>query len=182
MGMSRNGLKSVYFSRESVQFKIRYRVRKIGHPLGLIQCKIPMHNKIEANCYTKEGRKLLHINDEKSLFGVLMKSNMRQILYSRSIEYMDNKVLLYYDQSGKCAITGKKFESIDEIHCHHIIPVHCGGNDDKNNLILISDMVHRLIHATKHTTIYKYLEALKLNDSQIEQINLYRQSAKLDKI
>ncbi|MBQ3444163.1 MAG: HNH endonuclease [Selenomonadaceae bacterium] len=74
---------------------------------------------------------------------------LRQPLYKRSIEYSDNRRSLYLAQKGKCAVTGKNFTFIEEIHCHHKIPKAKGGTDDYQNLILVTATIHKLIHATK---------------------------------
>lgn len=152
------------------------------YPIGLVQCKIPMHNKIEANSYTYDGRKILNLINKYHLQGSLIKQTMRQPLYNRSLEFMNNRIELYYYQNGKCAISKKAFDNLDEIHCHHIIPIQYGGTDERDNLILILDMVHRLIHAINPITIHTYINALKLNISQIKDINRYRELAHLDKI
>ena len=41
---------------------------------------------------------------------------------SRSIEYADNQISLYFAQKRKCAVTGESFVSTSEIYCHHKIP------------------------------------------------------------
>lgn len=149
------------------------------YPIALIQCKPPMHCKIQANCYTENGRKLLQYHNS---FNYLIKNIVHQSLYNRSLEYIDNKIALYDDQNGRCAITGIKFKNADEIHCHHILPTTLGGMDNKSNLVLILDMVHRLIHATDTNTIQKYINLLQLNNTDIDKINSYRKLAHLNKI
>lgn len=58
-----------------------------------------------------------------------------------------NRLSLYCAMQGKCAITGKILE-IGEIHCHHKTPIKSGGTDKYENLLLISENVHILLHAT----------------------------------
>ena len=96
---------------------------------------------------------------------------LRQPLYGRSIEYFDNRILLYSAQKGMCAVTGEKFTSTDQIHCHHKLPRLQGGTDNYNNLILVTGTVHKLIHATKTDTIQKYLQACKPN---LKKLNMLR--------
>ena len=55
---------------------------------------------------------------------------LRQPLYGRSIEYVDNRISLYSAQKGLCAVSGEKFTSTDQIHCHHKIPKSQGGTDE----------------------------------------------------
>jgi len=40
-----------------------------------------------------------------------------------------------------------------DMELHHIIPMSKGGNDNYDNLILITNEEHRLIHATEAKTI-----------------------------
>lgn len=105
---------------------------------------------------------------------------MRQALYQRSIEYVDNRISHLSAQYGKCAITKKNFEHTSDIHCHHKLPKSKGGKDNYNNLVLVLEPVHKLIHATNKELICQYIEILQLNKSQLEKINNYRQMANLD--
>ena len=97
---------------------------------------------------------------------------IRQPLYDRSIEYADNRIAKYTAQKGRCAVTGEKFTSTDEIHCHHKIPKSQGGTDEYDNLILVSKAVHKLIHATKDETIERYLKMCK---PKISKLNVLRE-------
>ena len=81
---------------------------------------------------------------------------MLQPIYDKSVEYYDNRISHFSAQWGKCAVTGKSFETLSEIHCHHIVPKEHGGTDKYDNLVLITSNVHRLIHAKTHETIEKY--------------------------
>lgn len=92
---------------------------------------------------------------------------------SRSIEYQDNRISRYAAQYGKCAVTGKVLW-IDEIHCHHILPVSMGGTDDYSNLVIVHEDVHKLIHATLLETITAYRNILKPTKSMLNKINKYR--------
>ena len=88
----------------------------------------------------------------------------------RSIEYMDNRISLYAAQYGKCAVTGKELW-IDEIHCHHKIPLQKGGTDKYENLAIIHRNVHLLIHATKPQTITAYLNLIQPDQKALKRIN-----------
>ena len=85
---------------------------------------------------------------------------MQNPIQNRSIQYADNRISLYAGQYGKCAITGIKLNYSD-IHCHHKIPRHKGGNDEYKNLIIIHKDIHRLIHATELDTIKRYISEYK---------------------
>ena len=94
---------------------------------------------------------------------------------------MDNRSSLYVAQYGKCAITGKIL-ALHEIHCHHKKPVSQGGNDRYENLIILHKDIHRLLHATKETTIKAYLSQLQLTYKQKAKLNKLRQLANLQAI
>lgn len=146
------------------------------YPVGYVQTKNPMAIKHQTCYYTAEGRKELHTNLSlnTNLLIQLMKKTQKN-----SNEFADNRLSLFSAQDGKCALTQEKFVSTEEIHCHHIIPKSKGGTDEYKNLILVSNSVHKLIHATKAETILKYRNLLGLNRKQLTKINQLRKSAGL---
>ena len=148
-------------------------------PIGYCKSRNPMCKRVNVNQYTPEGRKELFKPPDVD-FGV-MYYLMQNPIQNRSIEYNDNRISLYCAQYGKCAITGKKLE-IGYIHCHHKLPKNMGGTDKYQNLILISDEVHRLIHSTKFETVSEYLSKLKLDKEQISKLNKLRVMAGLETI
>lgn len=87
---------------------------------------------------------------------------------------MDNRISLYSAQKGRCAITGREFQLLNEVHCHHKIMKSKGGTDSYSNLILILSDVHRLIHAVDVNVIQKYLTILQLTKKQVEKVNQCR--------
>jgi GNAT superfamily N-acetyltransferase len=117
------------------------------YPIGYGKHKNPMLKKRKICQYTEDGRDDLH--DNLRLNTSLMFKLMRQPLYSRSAEYADNRISLYSAQFGRCAVTGKEFQRLDDIHCHHKIPRAKGGDDKYGNLVLVLQPVHVLIHATQ---------------------------------
>lgn len=148
-------------------------------PVGFSQHKHPMCKKRSVNLYTEQGREEIH----KKLgidMGILL-ALMRMQEVNRSIEYMDNRISLYAAQNGKCAVTGVVLE-LNDIHCHHKIPVHLGGKDRYGNLIIVHVEVHRLIHAVRQKTIEKYLVGLELTESQLRKLNALREKAMLSPI
>ena len=108
-----------------------------------------------------------------------MKVLLRQPLYGRSIEYADKRILSYSAQEGTCAVTGEKFLFTDQIHCHHKTPKSQYGTDDYRNLILITTMVHKLIHATNADIIQTYLQACKPN---LKKLNALRNLVENEKL
>lgn len=150
------------------------------YPIGYIQHKNPLGKKRSSCCYTPDGRKGLHDNLRINMY--LLLKLMREPLYNKSVEYADNRISLFSAQWGKCAVTGKQFLDLDDIHCHHILPKWKGGTDAYSNLLLVSEPVHRLIHAVKEETILKYKSLLNLSKAQMERVNQLRHMAGLSQI
>jgi hypothetical protein len=78
---------------------------------------------------------------------------------------------------GNVRLSRLKFEVLGDIHCHYKEPKHIGGKDNYQNLILIHESVHILIHSTIETTINKYLSKSNLNKKQLEKLNELRKEA-----
>ena len=53
------------------------------------------------------------------------------------------------NQSFKCPICGEYLFNGEEIETHHIVPVAKGGQNDKENLMHLHSMCHKLVHNTK---------------------------------
>jgi hypothetical protein len=104
---------------------------------------------------------------------------MRQPIYDKSAEYADNRISLFSAQWGKCVVTGEDFQCVADIHCHQKLPRQNGGNDKYENLVLVLEPVHKLIHATQADTIDKYLRILQLNNAQRKKLNVFREKAGL---
>lgn len=150
------------------------------YPIGYIRHRAPMAKRRDVCIYTEKGRAQLHANLRVNTY--LMLDMMRQPSHGGSTEYADNRISLFSAQWGKCAIMGKPFETLSDIHCHHIIPRENGGNDEYNNLVLVDSQVHILIHATKKETINKVCNSLGLTPKQKEKLNKFRQKAGNSKI
>ena len=142
--------------RYSKSERLRYLTDEPIYPVGYVQCKNPMNKSKDEQLETVDEIKV---------------KLLRQPLYGRSIEYADNRISLYSAQTGCCAVTGEKFTSTEEIHCHHKIPKAQGGTDDYQNLILVTATVHKLIHATRAKTIQHYLRTCK---PDIQKLNVLR--------
>lgn len=150
------------------------------YPIGYVKPKPPI-SKLERVCaYTAEGRKGIHnsLTIDKRLLIQLMKNSSPK----QSIEFNDNRLSLFSAQMGKCAVTQRKFQTTEEIHCHHKKPREKGGGDEYANLTLVLDSVHRLIHAKEKETIAKYLRITKLTPFELEKVNNLREMAHLEKI
>lgn len=142
------------------------------YPIGYVQTRKPMAKPFRECSFTKEGRALMH-NDLKINVSLMLKM-MKQKTPNKSIEYTDNRISLFSAQWGKCAITGRPFTCIEDIHCHHKNPKSKGGTDKYGNLLLILKPVHILIHAVDNDTIQAYLGVLKLTKGQLFKVNELR--------
>lgn len=98
---------------------------------------------------------------------------MRNPIMDRSVEYNDNRLSLYCGQMGRCYVTKQPLE-LGHMHCHHRIPRHFGGDDKYGNLVLVTDEVHRLLHATQPDTIAHYMLKLKPDSKQLRTLDRLR--------
>ncbi|WP_326953626.1 HNH endonuclease signature motif containing protein [Aneurinibacillus migulanus] len=67
------------------------------------------------------------------------------------------------------------------MHCHHVIPRELGGTDKYDNLRIVHEHVHKLIHATTPETINKYI-SLITNKKSLKKLNTLRSYCNLEKI
>lgn len=159
--------------------QVRFISSKTVCPIGYIQTKTPMFKRKKVCKYTPEGREEIHRNLKINTSVMLMLMKVKDP--RRSIEYMDNKISLYAAQYGKCAVTGKELW-IDEIHCHHKIPLKMGGTDKYSNLIILHRDVHILIHSTVTETQNVYLNLIKPDKKALDKINELRVLAGNEKL
>lgn len=140
-------------------------------PIAYIQTRNPMYKKRSVNKYTPSGREEIH----KSL-GVnltILHKLMNNPVIGRTIKYADNRISLYSAQNGKCAITGIVL-NFEDIHCHHKIPLKLKGTDRYDNLVIVHQKVHKLIHTNNADKIRQYLEELKLTQPMLNKLNKLR--------
>ena len=152
--------------------QIRYIKNLPLAPISYVQTKPPMYKKRSVQKYTPEGRKEIHEN--LGIDTIMLQALMRQQIHEESAEYADNRLSLYCAQYGKCAVTGQVIKSLEDIHCHHKLPKNMGGKDNYQNLIIVREAVHILIHATTKPTIECYLALLNLNKTQYSKLNKLR--------
>lgn len=154
-----------------------------GHavvPVAYVQHRVPMDRKNRVNPYTPEGRTEIH----KNLTGLnlaVMNHLMNTPAGQQSVEYNDNRIALYVAQKGKCAVSGIALDA-NQVDCHHKKPLSLGGDDSYQNLIIVSDAVHILIHSSSERTIKKYLNDLQLNSKQLAKLNNLRKLAEMPQI
>lgn len=154
-----------------------------GHavvPIAYVQHRVPMDRKNRVNPYTPEGRTEIH----KNLAGLnlaVMNHLMNTPAGQQSVEYNNNRIALYVAQKGKCAVSGIALDA-NQVDCHHKKPLSLGGDDSYQNLIIVSDAVHVLIHSSSERTIKKYLNDLQLNSKQLAKLNNLRKLAEMPQI
>jgi RNA-directed DNA polymerase len=161
--------------------KNNYRTYKIAglylFPLADIRTSNAMNFSQDLCNYTKEGRLKLHQNLRADI--AIEINKMLQMPYGRdNLEFADNRISKYSMQLGKCAVTGE-FLTSDKVHCHHKLPRHMGGKDEFNNLVIVHEDVHRLIHATSGETIERYRNILQLDGKQLKKLNQFRKVCNL---
>lgn len=154
------------------------------YQIGCVRYQAPSgcRNIIEDNIYTEIGRNQIHKNIDGSIELLIPLMKSRKYVQNENIEYYDNKISLYSAQNGKCAISEKVFQEVNEIHTHHKIPKSQGGKDNYQNLILIRDDYHKLIHASKLETIVDYIRKLQIDANQLRKINNLRNKIGLKEI
>lgn len=149
-------------------------------PLGNVKTKNNMNFSQSLTPYTKVGRERIHkelqVNTQREI-SLLMKSNIP----TRSVEYMDNRISRYSMKRGKCEITGM-FLYASDVHCHHYIPLHLGGNDKFNNLRILHKDVHKLIHLKHKKTIDILIITLGITKPMVHKINQYREKCGMELI
>jgi len=160
--------------------QLRYVSGQALIPIGYVQTIAPHYKRRTVNQYTKDGRESIHKNLEDVNLTILHYL-MRNPVHFASVEFNNNRLALYCAQHGRCAVT-KLPLSMDDIHCHHKQPKDKGGNDSYGNLVLVSEAIHLLIHATGGDVIMHYLDLLKLNYRQKEKLNTLRKAAGLPSI
>lgn len=149
-------------------------------PLADVQWKKTMTFNNNMCNYTKDGRTLVY----EKVDGYIIKeiNHLLNTPYENGrVEYMDNRISKYSGQRGRCAVS-QWFLIARETHCHHIIPVSQGGTDKFNNLIIVHEDMHRLIHATRKETLKKLLSKFNLNKKQMTKLNKLRKKCNLMEI
>ena len=144
-------------------------------PISYVRTSGPKYKNPLIQKYTPEGRARIHENLDFDTR--MLRALLRQEIHSQSAAYADNRLSLFCAQYGKCAVTGHRFETLEDIHCHHKRPKEMGGKDNYQNLIIVRESVHILIHATTDATIAKYLSELQLNKKQLAKLNKLRKEA-----
>lgn len=168
-------IKDAVYERYCTSDMLRFIKHHPVVPISYVQSKAPLCKKRSIQKYTPEGRSEIH--EELGFSTKVLHMLLYRPAYTDSTALSDNRLSLFCAQFGKCAVTGKVFDSPEEIHCHHKLPRNMGGKDNYGNLILITPEVHILIHATLPETIALYTTMLGLNKKQISKVNKLRKEA-----
>lgn len=116
------------------------------YPIPFVHFKKPLQIHPEVTPYTEIGRNRIH-NTLTVVTPYELEALRKGNFGKRSVEYIDNRISRFVGQNGKCYITGARLY-IDEVHCHHKIPLKLGGTDKYENLIIVHKNIHKLIHST----------------------------------
>ena len=135
----------------------------------------PMSRARKANIYTREGVKWVGQHMNVSVV-TIQKYMLEHPVVNRSSEYNDNRISLVSGQKGIDIITGKPLIE-DQIACHHVKPLRQGGDDSYENLILVDEKVHKLIHMREEEKITGYVRELEMDKKQLKKLNKYRKMA-----
>lgn len=149
-------------------------------PIYAIKHKNPMNLNTKVCNYTPEGRIIIH-EKAKGVDFRIIKYMVSNPITTRSVQYNDNRISLYYGQQGKCRLTGE-FLQIGNFECHHKKPISQGGTDDYKNLTIVITDVHKLIHAVDTNVINEYLSRIKINAKMLKKINSLRKLVGNDEI
>ena len=149
------------------------------YPLSYIHHKSAMSFTQDICDYTESGRskstKRLGSQTE-----YLVKLLSKNYIKNRSVEYNDNRISRASMCMMKCEVTKIELD-LDNLHCHHVLPIKYGGDDGYSNLIIIHKDIHKLIHATQKEIIEKYIYLIK-NKKSLNKINKLREICKLKKL
>ena len=139
---------------------------------------VPMKLNQQKTSFTEQGRSTItDSNISKRIIDYLTNTPIQNM----SVEYNNNRLVAYTKQKGLCYVTGAPLE-IDYMNLHHKIPKWLGGTDDIDNLVYITQDVHKLLHAKNADTISKYLDRLRLDKKAISKLNMLRKLAANDLI
>lgn len=168
--------RKLYGKSESATWKIH---NVWIYPVHYVQHKKVMNFTQDVCDYTQEGR----MKSSKSLTSQT-RNNIIQLakMYNpyESAEYNDNRVSRASMSQMKCEVTGKQL-TIEELHCHHVLPRNQGGTDEYNNLRIVHRLVHRLIHSTTNETIAKYQNIIE-DKKALNKLNKLRKHCNLEPI
>jgi hypothetical protein len=111
--------------------------------------------------------------EKKHRPGVTMEAIGYLVNASKNIKnsrYAMFRISKYSSVKGVSYLSGN-FVPVDEYHCHHIIPRHKGGTDDFDNLCVMSEVEHVILHSKTPERLYVlYPKRKKRIQSLIEKL------------
>lgn len=142
------------------------------YPIYGVKTKPPMCFTQQICNYTKAGREFIH-NNLTRIDKIILQQIMKYPLKDETAELNDNRISLYVGQNGKCFVS-KEFLTTGNMHVHHKKPRKEGGTDNYQNLVLVTEYVHRLIHASAEETLEKLLSDPKCSKIDFGKLNKLR--------
>ena len=171
---NKTGLRSKAFQKFYSGFtgKMFYVAKLALYPVNGVKTSPPMCFSQEICNYTERGRAKIH-EMQKAVSPYILRKLMEHPIQGQNTELNDNRISLYIAQRGKCAVC-KEPLVLGNMVVHHILPRADGGKDNYANLILVTEEVHRLIHATDPEIIRKYLQKLECCNFDRKKLNKLR--------
>lgn len=142
------------------------------YPIYGVKSKPPMCFAQQICNYTKAGREFIH-NNLTRIDKIILQQIMKYPLKDETAELNDNRISLYVGQNGKCFVS-KEFLTIGNMHVHHKKPRKEDGTDNYQNLVLVTEYVHRLIHASAEETLEKLLSDPRSSKVNFDKLNKLR--------
>jgi group II intron reverse transcriptase/maturase len=147
--------------------------RLVIYPIACIKHSSQMMFSQECNDYSIEGRKIIKAKtSSREYIAAKIALLQKHYIENRSVEYNDNRLARAAMSGMKCEITRLELD-IKELHCHHYVSNKQGGTDEYDNLRILHEDVHILVHATTVETIKKYMNYIS-SKKVLDKVNKYR--------
>ena len=137
-------------------------------PIRYVQFKAPKSFNEGLNIYDREkDQNIVNLENLTELIEYFSASVFNE---RDTVELYESKMSRILSQKGKCYITGEPLK-YGELATHHITPVASGGGDEYENVIIIDDEVHKIIHFSKdiEEAKIKMLDNYKLNKKKLKR-------------
>lgn len=99
---------------------------------------------------------------------------------SDSNDFSDNdacRVAAYFVQKGCCYVTGMPLEK-GRRELYHRLPRYFGDSDIPENLILLNETVHLMVHVWTEFEFYRLLKGFPLTERQFKMVNQLQYEAR----
>jgi hypothetical protein len=144
-------------------------------PIGGTKFKTPMNKKFEINKYTEKGRSFIHKNLTDISEDTLnwLRTMPVGVNERATVALYDNRISLYVAQKGKCHITGETLNPTNMV-THHKKLWSETKDDSYKNLVLVTNLAHKLIHLKSEEKIIELLKLMKPDEKSLGRINKLR--------